>query len=126
MHQSPTISDAEWHVMHVLWEQSPRTAVDVVDALAPKHDWHDRTIKTMLNRLVKKGALSFAKEGKRYLYEPAISRDQAVRDQVHSLRDRVFEGAAAPMLTYLVKQKNLSKDELTELKRILDEQGANS
>ena len=109
MPNTPTISDAEWHVMHVLWEQSPRTAVDVVAALSDKHDWHERTIKTMLNRLVKKGALTFAKDGKRYLYRPAITRDQVVGHEVRSLRERVFEGAAAPMLTYLIKQKNLSK-----------------
>ncbi len=107
--------------MNVLWESSPLGASEVVDALASQHDWHPRTIKTMLNRLAKKGALTFTRDGKRYLYRPAVTREEAVRHEVRSLRDRVFDGAAAPMLAYLVNQQKLSPDELDELKRILDE-----
>lgn len=119
----PTISDAEWRVMQVLWGKSPRTAADVVDVLADKQNWRPRTVKTMLNRLVKKGALTFEQDGKRYLYQPAVTREQAVRHEVGTLRDRVFDGAAAPMLSYLIEQQDLSREQIDELKRILDEHG---
>jgi predicted transcriptional regulator len=122
MPQPPTISDAEWRVMQVLWQDAPRSAADVVEALAADHDWHPRTIKTMLNRLVGKGALAFTRDGKRYLYHPAVTRDAAIREEVRSLRDRAFDGAAGPMLAYLVRHNRLSPGDLDELKRLLDEE----
>jgi BlaI family penicillinase repressor len=122
MPQPPTISDAEWHVMQVLWQDAPRTAADVVEALAADHDWHPRTVKTMLGRLVGKGVLAFTRDGKRYLYRPAVTRDAAIREQVRSLRDRAFDGATGSMLAYLVRHNRLSRDDLNELKRLLDEE----
>jgi len=123
---TPAISDTEWLVMQVLWDRSPLTANEVVDALAVKHarkTWHPRTVKTMLNRLITKGALGFTTEGKRYLYRPAVTRAACVRQESQSFTNRVFEGATAPMISYLVKQSRLSAEELDQLKRILDDKG---
>ena len=123
MDNAPAISDAEWQVMQVLWDRSPRTANDVVDALAPLTDWHPRTVKTMLNRLVKKQALGFTVDGNRYLYRPRVTRQACMGREIGSLKQRLFDGATAPMLAYLVRHHRLSADEIDQLKRILDEQG---
>jgi BlaI family transcriptional regulator, penicillinase repressor len=117
----PTISDAEWEVMNVLWESSPQTANQVVEALAGKKNWNPRTVKTLLNRLVKKKALGFEAVGKSYLYRPAIAREQCLRSEARSFVDRVFGGAAGPMIAYFVQNTRLSDEEIAELKRILSE-----
>lgn len=118
---SPRISDAEWEVMEILWESSPRTAQEVVAALAVYQDWKDQTIRTMLSRLVKKEVLTFRAEGKTYFYKPAVSRDQCVRGESRSFLRRVFRGATAPLLVELVKESRLKPAEIAELKRILSE-----
>src|SRR5882757_6804671 len=104
----PTISDAEWEVMNVLWDASPRTANDVVDQLAARRGWNPRTVKTLLNRLVNKRALAFEAQGKRYLYHPVVSRDQCVRAESRSFVARVFGGAVGPMLAHFVSQADLT------------------
>ena len=126
MARIPKISDAEWQVMDVLWAQSPQTANEVVDALATQSGWSAATIKTMLNRLVRKRALKFKAEGKRYLYAPAIPRDAAVRAETRSLADRLFGGAVGPMLAHFVEDARLSRDEINELRKLLDRKGGKS
>jgi len=116
----PNISDAEWEVMRVVWGRSPISANDVVERVSRRKAWGPATIKTMLNRLVKKGALTFEQEGKRYLYRPKVSQDQCVRSESRSFIQRVFNGAVAPMLNHFVQTQRLSKDEIAELRRILD------
>src|SRR5688500_12646541 len=122
MAKIPRISEAEWQVMDVLWRSdAPLTAGDVVEALTGAgSDWEPATIKTMLNRLVKKGALRFKAEGKRYLYTPAVTRQACVRSAGRSFLDRVFGGAAAPLIAHFVEDAELSKDEIAELRRLLD------
>src|SRR5215217_7092197 len=110
MAKSPRISEAEWQVMDVLWQRSPQTANEVVAALA-RGEWEPATIKTMLTRLVKKGALKFKTDGKRYLYVRAVTRDACVRTEGRSFLDRVFGGAAGPLIAHFVEDAKLSKDE---------------
>ncbi len=107
--------------MEVVWDGSPVTANEVVARLARRTDWNPRTVKTMLNRLVNKGALNFQAEGKRYLYEPAVSRDACVRVESRSFLSRVFGGGAAAALLHLVEQHDLTPAEVDQLRRVLDE-----
>src|SRR5688572_5134769 len=115
----PNISEAEWEVMRVVWEGHPATANEIVERLAGEKDWSPRTVKTMLNRLVKKRALGFTEEGKRYLYRPLVSQEECVRDESRSFLDRVFGGALGPMLNHFVRNERLSAEEIAELKRLL-------
>src|SRR5205809_3657762 len=123
MARIPRISEAEWQVMDVLWTSSPQTAGDVVVALAPTTDWTPATIKTMLNRLVRKGALKFKAEGKRYHYWPAVSREACIRTEARTFIDRLFGGAVAPLLAHFVEDAKLSKEEIAHLRRLLDRKG---
>jgi len=119
----PSISDAEWEVMNVLWDQSPLMANEVVERLAGRKGWSPRTVKTLLNRLVGKRALEFKAQGKRYLYRPAVGREQCVRAESRSFLSRVFAGSAGPMLVQFVSQADLTPDEIAELQRVLKAKG---
>jgi BlaI family penicillinase repressor len=117
----PHISDAEWEVMKVIWENSPCSAATVVSALAPSKKWSVGTIKTLLNRLHSKGALRFEKVGKSYLYRPNVARDRIRAAEADSFIDRVFDGAFSPMIAHFVQSRKLSTADLDELEKILRE-----
>lgn len=116
------ISDAEWRVINVLWDRAPATADDVIDALAEPASWSPRTIKTLLHRLVRKGALAYEKSGNRYLYTPQVAREDCIRQASQSFLARVFRGKTAPMLEHFVRDGGLTRDEIEHLRRLLDEE----
>jgi BlaI family penicillinase repressor len=121
MQKLPKISDAEWSVMTVLWSESGLTADEVVAALKGKVAWNARTIRTLINRLLRKTALKYEKEGRRYRYFPAVSREQCVRQERRSFVQRVYGGTVTPMLAAFIEDARLSPEDITELKRMLDE-----
>ena len=116
----PQISDAEWEVMKAVWDRQPVPASDVVEQLRREQGWAPRTVKTMLNRLVSKGALSYAVEGKRFLYSAKVNRDACVRRESRSFLSRVFDGSVTPAVVHLLTHSKLSDDELKQLRRVLD------
>jgi BlaI family penicillinase repressor len=119
MAEVPGISESEWEVMGVLWERAPLTAQQVIARLAGKKQWNQRTVRTFLNRLVKKGALKFEAQGNRYLYRPAVTRDRCVREESESFLSRVFAGATGAMLVQFVEQARLTPAEVEELQKVL-------
>lgn len=121
MNKTPRISETEWEVMKVVWARSPRSAQDIIDALASQDDWHPKTVKTLLNRLVKKRALGFQKDGRSYLYRPLVAERDCIAAESESFLDRVFGGSLKPMLAHFVETKKFSSAELTELKRLLNQ-----
>ena len=120
--QTPiNISESEWEVMNVVWQKSPVPASEIIQQLSARNEWHSRTIRTLLDRLVKKGALTIEADGKRYLYEPAISMEACIRHESRSFIDRVFGGEPVSMLLNLVKDTKLTANEIKQLKKILSE-----
>jgi BlaI family penicillinase repressor len=120
MAKNINISDAEWEVMRVLWAAPGAvTASQVVDALAGRREWNPRTVKTLLNRLTKKGALAFEARGKVYWYRPAVAQEECVKSEGRSFLARVFGGDGGAMLVHFVKNTRLTPEEVAELKRIL-------
>lgn len=118
----PKISEAEWEVMKIVWAKGPCSAGDIIDALSQvEPSCHPKTIKTFLNRLIKKQALGFKKEGRAYLYRALVSEKQCVEAASSSFLDRVFGGSLKPMLAHFVENKKLSAEEMQELKRLLEE-----
>jgi BlaI family transcriptional regulator, penicillinase repressor len=113
------ISEAESAVMEVLWQQSPLAADEIVAALASERDWQEPTVKTLINRLLKKGALSAEADGRRYLYTPILKRDVWLRSQSTSLLDRLFGGKVAPLVAHFSEHRKLTRDDIAELKRIV-------
>lgn len=122
MKNVPGISDAEWLVMRFLWAHCPATTNDVVDALTATTDWKPKTVMTLLNRLVKKGALGFERKGRVYEYTPLVAEKDCVHEESQSFLQRVYGGHLKPMLVDFLKQGNLSREDIEDLKRILDEE----
>ncbi|MDB5320278.1 MAG: transcriptional regulator [Phycisphaerales bacterium] len=120
MPKLPQISDAEWDVIKVLWDRGEAGAQEVTEALAVGRNWRPQTVKTLLNRLVKKGAVAYVEDGRRFIYRPKVSRDAVARAESRSFLSRVFDGAVTPALVHFMKLGNLSKADIEELKRTLD------
>jgi BlaI family penicillinase repressor len=112
--------------MKAVWDGGPEglTAGEVVDAVAKPQDWHPRTIKTLLNRLVQKKAVDVRIEGRRYLYRPRVPRDAALRRESRSFLSRVFGGAVAPAVVHLLEQSDLklTPQEIEQLRQILEKE----
>jgi len=123
MEKMPHISDSEWQVMKVIWAKSPITTNEVVEALAPMTTWKPKTIMTLINRLVKKGALGFEKKSRAYHYRPLVEESECVKAESRSFLKRVHGGALKPMLASFFEEAELSKEEIDELKRLLDSKG---
>jgi BlaI family penicillinase repressor len=119
---APSISEAEWTLMEALWEHAPQTASEVAKVLAPSTGWAVNTVRTMLSRLVEKGAiLSGENEAGVREFSPAFERDAMVRAESESFLKRVFQGSAQPLLVHFASRSNLSPDEIEQLKQLLDE-----
>ncbi|MEM6674535.1 MAG: BlaI/MecI/CopY family transcriptional regulator [Planctomycetota bacterium] len=120
MPKPPRITEAEWVVMDALWRERPRSAQGVHDAIGPRHEWTLGTVKTLLARLLKKGAVRHEKEGKRFLYRPAFTRQACVRAAGKDLLSRAGRDAESPLLAYFLKESRIGKDEIEELRALLD------
>lgn len=114
------ISEAESAVMEVLWQRSPQTSEEVFAALAGRQDWQEATVKTLLNRLLNKGAIEAAKDGRRYLYSPTLRREDWVMGESESLLARLFDGRVAPLVAHFSQHRKLSAADVAELRRLVD------
>jgi BlaI family penicillinase repressor len=121
MKKLPRISESEWLVMRILWSQGASTANEVVKELSDQTKWKPKTIKTLITRLMNKGAIKFKKEGKKYRYYPAVSESECVGAQRRSFVRRVYGGTMKPMLAAFIEDADLSAEDISELKRILEQ-----
>ena len=119
--QPERISEAEHAVMEALWEKSPLAASDVCEAVCEERDWSMPTVKTLLSRLVAKGAVGTEPDGRRFLYRPLLERADYVGGESRRLVDRLFGGRAAPLFAHLAEAEALSADDLAEIERLLKE-----
>jgi predicted transcriptional regulator len=114
------ISDAESVVMELLWAHAPQSADELVSALRATENWQEATIKTFLNRLLKKGVIRAHIDGRRYLYEPVLARAAWVDAHSRSVLDRLFGGKVAPLVAHFSERQQLSADDIAALRRIID------
>ncbi len=115
------ISEAELAVMEALWLNSPQTAADVCNAICKQQDWSIPTVKTLLSRLVAKGALATKPDGRRFLYTPIIKRSDYVGTESKRLVERLFGGRAAPLFAHLAENEALTAEDIAEIERLLQE-----
>lgn len=122
MKEFPKISEAELEVMKILWAESPQTANDIVEKLELTTDWKPKTIRTLINRLVQKEAISYDQgKGRSYTYYPLVSQENYLQVETKSLLKRFYGAAFKPLLVNFLKEEKLSSEDINELKRILDE-----
>jgi BlaI family transcriptional regulator, penicillinase repressor len=115
------ISEAESAVMDVLWRRQPLAADEVAAELAPLRGWQEATVKTLLNRLLNKGAIRAEREGRRYPYAPVLKREDWVLDESQGLLERLFDGRVAPLVAHFSAHRRLSGKDIAELRRLLEE-----
>jgi len=120
-HLNPAISEAESQVMERLWRVAPQGSEELAAALQPETAWHENTVRTLLNRLVRKGAVRAEREGRRYLYSPVLTREQWQAHESRSLLDRVFGGKVAPLLVHFSRNEKLSAKDVAELRKLVDQ-----
>lgn len=123
MSTPPSISESEWILMEALWESSPQTASELARNLRPSTQWADNTVRTLLTRLVDKGALTTDENASRTrTFVPLVTRETCVRAESQTFLDRVFGGAAKPLLIHFAQNAKLTSAEVRELKKLLDQQ----
>ncbi|WP_276353890.1 BlaI/MecI/CopY family transcriptional regulator [Cohnella caldifontis] len=117
---TPRISEAEWEIMKVLWKQSPLAAQEIIERLESRSDWKPKTVKALIGRLVQKKAVRYETAGKMYLYSPACTEEECRRQERQSFLQRIYDGAAKPMLVHFLEDESLSPSDIEELRRLLD------
>ncbi len=130
------ISNAEFEVLEALWQHYPASANEIIaklndssinsdstnpDEKSQDKQWHDKTVKTLLNRLVKKQAVSFEKQQRHYLYSPLLEREAYTLKESKSLVERMFSGKLAPLVAGFAKQNDLNKDDISALKSLISD-----
>ena len=129
------ISNAEFEVLEALWQNYPASANDIIAKLNESDNinnngtvdknqdkqWHDKTVKTLLNRLVKKQAISFEKQQRHYLYSPLLEREAYTLKESTSLIERMFSGKLAPLVAGFAKKNDLNKDDINALKSLISD-----
>ena len=121
MPPDPKISSAESVVMEALWRKSPLSAEAIMSEVAGPQGWTLATVKTLINRLLKKAAIGAEPQGRRYLYRPLVERDAWVQAESAGFLDRLFDGRLAPLVSHLSAAKALTPEDIAELKRLIAE-----
>ena len=114
------LTASEWSVLSCLWENSPRTVMQLVSALGGQVGWAKSTTITTLRRMEEKGLVRAGQGARGKLYTPAVEREQAVTAETHSFLDRVYQGSVGLMMSAMARRQELSGDEVAELRAILD------
>lgn len=120
MNKPSRISEAEWLVMRVLWSRGASTTSEVIRDLAPSTGWKPNTVKTLLARLGKKGAVVSERIGREHRHQPVLSETESVQAESRSFLRRVYEGAMMPLIAGFIENEKLSIEEIAELRKLLD------
>ena len=115
------ISDSEWDVMEPIWAAGACTAADVIKALRATHDWNHSTIRTLLARLVEKGALAYDVDGSRYIYRAAVTTDEVYTSMTDDIIEQLFEGSLANLVDHFLTTRDVSAEELRRLEQLIAE-----
>jgi predicted transcriptional regulator len=113
------ISTAESRVMEALWVHAPMTAEEIVRSVGPPNSWGEATVRTLINRLMKKGAVASDRNGVRASYRPLVTREEYVTGESQGLLDRLFGGQIAPLVAHYARQRALSPQEIGRLKTLI-------
>lgn len=122
------LAASEWNILNCLWEHSPRTVMQIVGELEKTVGWARSTTITTLHRMEAKGLVRCEQAGRGTAYVPLVERDRAVLAETHSFLNRVYQGSVSMMMSAMAKQEGLSRDQIAQLRAILDdaERGANA
>lgn len=115
------ISQAESVVMQALWASGSATAEDLIARVAASNDWQEATVRTLINRLLNKGAISAERDGRRYVYRPQMAESAWLTEESSGLLARLFGGRIAPLVAHFSQEGKLSRDDIRDLKKLIGE-----
>ena len=122
MDEKTKISEAEWEIMKIIWEHEPLTAKDVIENLftVGATMWKPKTIKSLLSRLLNKDVIGYEKQGKEYMYFSKTTRGESIKTENDSFIKKVYDGGIKNMFVSFLENYNLSKEELDDLKKLIN------
>ncbi|SHJ41577.1 BlaI family transcriptional regulator, penicillinase repressor [Clostridium cavendishii DSM 21758] len=121
MKNYPSISDAEWIVIDVLWSRNPLTSTEIIEEVSKTNDWNPKTVHTLISRLVKKQAITAEKVGNFYSYYPNYTKEELSNYETKSFLQKIYNGSINMLLSNFLKEEKLNSKEIDELKQILKE-----
>ncbi|MBE7720102.1 BlaI/MecI/CopY family transcriptional regulator [Lacrimispora indolis] len=119
MNHLPQISEAEYEVMKVLWNDAPISTNDVTEKLTKTTSWNPKTIHTLLKRLVQKGAVTYRKEGRVFVYTPLVEKKEYLKKENDHFLNRFYNGKISGMVTNYINSDHVSREDLAELRKLL-------
>ncbi len=115
----PQISEAEFEVMKVIWKHAPISTNEITEKLTRTTKWSPKTIQTLIKRLVTKGALSYEKQSRAFVYTPLIEEKEYICQESHSFLERYYDGDITAMLSAYIEDDKLSESEIDTLRSLL-------
>ena len=115
------VSGAEWNIMESLWAYSPKVGSQIVSDMQKRTGWSRSTTLTMLRRMTEKGLISCEDNGQMKTYSPLVAREDAVKSETESFLNRVYNGSISMLVSAFADRNRLSKEDIEELRKILDE-----
>lgn len=119
--KAPDISNAEWEIINVLWTQSPLSANHIIEQVQQSKAWNEKTIRTLITRLYKKGLLSREKQDGVYQYTPTVEKDYMKYEKTKTLVNQLYGGDVKSLVLNFVEQKELNEQDLQELHDLLED-----
>jgi BlaI family transcriptional regulator, penicillinase repressor len=113
------VSEAEMQLLSALWDKAPQSATDLSDAIGAANGWTLATVKTLIARLVQKGAVASEAEGRRFLYTPLVKRADLLAQESERLVDRLLGGRVSPLVAHLAEREALTPEDVAEIEAIL-------
>ena len=117
----PQISEAEFEIMKIVWRYAPISTNDITEKLLKTTDWSPKTIQTLIKRLVNKGALTYEKESRMFIYSPVFQENEYIDQKSSSFLKRYFQGDLSAMVSSFIKNERLSEDEINQLRSVLND-----
>lgn len=119
--QEIRVTNSEWHLINCLWEESPRTLMQLVPLLKDRVGWSKSTCATMVRRMSEKGVIGYEERGKTKYFYPRVEKEDVVVQETRDFLKKIYDGSVGMMMSALVRQNDLSKEDIRELQAILKE-----
>ncbi len=115
----PQISDSEYEIMKIIWANYPIKSQEIILQVDKENHWSEKTIKTLISRLLKKEAIKYTKDGKEYVYSPLLKESDYKHMETKSFLNRVYNGSLNAMVAHFITDEKVSQEELKELRELL-------
>jgi BlaI family transcriptional regulator, penicillinase repressor len=117
----PNITEAEWIIIKILWENQSLTSLEIIEILKTNSTWSPTTVQTLISRLVKKGAVGVSKESKSYKYYPIVKEEQYRKEETRTLIDKIYNGSIKLFIKGFINDADLTNEDIEELKKMLND-----